>query len=180
MTSPASEEPLTLDPKAELPKVIQEELDNISEPQEDIRVAVSSDMNLDGDFEDCWFVATNRRILVFSGNHGKRSELVREIPIRDVNEVKLKNYVGNGVLEVRTVNKAIELLRFSRTAFHKSEIGIRSRSAKVMARNMEASGDIAVKSAAILYRTGQAHALVVWKKEPFSPVCLAISNLTGI
>ena len=123
MTSPASEEPLTLDPKAELPKVIQEEFDNISEQQEDIRVAVSSDMNLDGDFEDCWFVATNRRILVFSGNHGKRSELVREIPIRDVNEVKLKNYVGNGVLEVRTVDRAIELLRFSRTAFHKSDIG---------------------------------------------------------
>jgi len=122
MTSPSSEEPLPIVPKEELPEEIQKEFDSISKPQEEIRVAVSSDMNIDGVFEDSWLLATDKRILVFSGDHYKRPELIHEVPIVDVNEVKLKNYVGNGVLEVKTADKAVELLRFSKTAFHKNGI----------------------------------------------------------
>jgi len=122
MTSPASEEPLPIGPKEELPELVQEEFDSVSEPQEEIRVAVSSDMDLEGVFEDSWLLATDKRILVFSGNHYKRPDLIHEMPIADVNEVKLKNYVGNGVLEVETADKAVELLRFSKTAFHKNGI----------------------------------------------------------
>jgi ATP-binding cassette subfamily B protein len=122
MAIPASEEPLPIGPKEELPESLQEEFDNVSEPQEEIRIAVSSDMNLDGVFDDCWLLATDRRILVFSGNHYRRPELLHEVPIVDVNDVKLKNYVGNGVLEVETTDKAVELLRFSKTAFHKNGI----------------------------------------------------------
>jgi ATP-binding cassette subfamily B protein len=122
MTSPASEEPLPIGPKEELPELVQEKFDSVSEPQEDIRVAVSSDMDLEGAYEDSWLLATNKRILVFSGNHYKPPDLIHEMPIADVNEVKLKNYVGNGVLEVKTADKAVELLRFSKTAFHKNGI----------------------------------------------------------
>jgi ATP-binding cassette subfamily B protein len=122
MTSPSSEEPLPIGPKEELPEEIQEEFDSISEPEEDIRVAVSSDMDLDGVFEDCWLLATDKRILVFSGNHYERPELIYEVPIADVNEVRLKNYIGNGILEVEIADKTVELLRFSKTAFHKNDI----------------------------------------------------------
>ncbi|MFC1713727.1 ABC transporter ATP-binding protein [Candidatus Poribacteria bacterium] len=122
MTSPGAEEPLTKDPKDELPESVQEEFDNISEPQEDIRVAVTSDMTIDGVFEDSYLLATDKRILVFSGNHVKHPELLNEVPLSDVSEIKLKNYVGNGVLEVETADKSIELLRYSKTAFHKNDI----------------------------------------------------------
>ena len=122
MTSPASEEPLLTGPKEELPETIQEEFDSISEPQEDIRVAVSSDMNLDGTFEERWLLATDKRILVFSGNHDEHPELLRELPIADIDDIKLKNYVGNGILEAMTADKAVELLRFSRTALHSNGI----------------------------------------------------------
>lgn len=122
MTSPKSEEPLLKDPKDELPESVREEFHNISEPQENIRLAISSDMTLDGVFEDSYLLATDKRILVFSGNHYKHPELLSEILLSDINEVKLKNYVGNGVLEVETANKSIELLRFSKTAFHKNDI----------------------------------------------------------
>ena len=122
MTSPAPEEPLLRDPKEELPESVQEEFDSISGPQENIRVAVTSDMNLDGAFEESYLLATDKRILIFSGNHAKRPELLNEVPLADVNEIKLKNYVGNGILEVETADKAIELLRFSKTAFHRNDI----------------------------------------------------------
>ncbi len=122
MTSPGPDEPLIKDPKDELPESVHEEFRNISEPQENIRVAVISDMTLDGVFEDSYLLATDKRILIFSGNHAKQPELLNEVPLSDVNEVKLKNYVGNGVLEVETADRSIELLRYSKTAFHKNDI----------------------------------------------------------
>ena len=59
MTLPKSEELLPKDPKDELPESVQEEFDSISEPQEDIRLAISSDMTLDGVFEDAYLLATD-------------------------------------------------------------------------------------------------------------------------
>ena len=123
MTSPVKEEPLPVDPREKLPESVQEEFDNISKSEEEIRVSVASDMNLDGVFDDSWLLATDRRIIVFSGNHTKRPELIHEIPISDVKQIKLKNYVGNGILSAETDNKSIELLRFSKTAFHENDIG---------------------------------------------------------
>lgn len=122
MTSPASEELLPIGSEEELPKTIQQYLEKVSEQGENVRVAVSSDMNLEGDFEDCWLLATDKRILVFSGNHSKEPELIHEIAIADIKDVKLKNFVGNGILEVNTDDKAIELLRFSKTALHENNI----------------------------------------------------------
>lgn len=124
MASITLEEPAKseIGPKKELPKVIQEEFTKISESDEEICVAVPSDMNLEGVFEDWWLLATEKRILVFNSDHKQKAELVREIPINDIQEVKIKNYVGNGILEVKTKDKAIELIRFSRTALYKNGI----------------------------------------------------------
>jgi hypothetical protein len=122
MALPASEEPLEKDLREELPEPIQEKFDSIAQPEEKIEEVVSSDMNMEGDFEDNWLLATDKRVLVFSGNHDRRPELVHEIPISDIEEVNLKNYVGNGILEVKTADKALEILRFSKTAFHKNDI----------------------------------------------------------
>jgi len=137
MALPSSEEPLERDPREELPEPVQEEFDNISQPEEKIELAVSSDMNIEGVFEDTWLLATDKRILVFSGNHDKHPEKIYEIPISDIDEVNLKNYVGNGFLEVKTADKSLEILRFSKTAFHKSEI---SRVPKTIDRLREKNG----------------------------------------
>jgi len=118
--APAEPPPVGL--KEELPEMVQRELDDISEHEEDVQIVVPSDMNLDGIFEDCWLLVTDKRLLVFSGNHDRRPDLVHEVPIADVNGVNLKNYVGNGVLEVKTDDRAVELLRFSKTAFRENGI----------------------------------------------------------
>ncbi len=122
MTLPASEEPLTTDLQEELPEAIQEYFKSISKQKEDIRIAVSSDMNMNGDFEDCWLLATDNRVLVFSGNHFQPPELIHELPIEDIENITLKSYIGNGILEVQTAHKSIELLRFSKTAYYESNI----------------------------------------------------------
>ena len=72
------------EPKNELPESIQEEFDSISEPQEGIRVAVTSDMNLDGESEDAHLLAAiDKRILMFNGNHAERPELVDEVSLAE-------------------------------------------------------------------------------------------------
>jgi len=122
MSLPLSQDWQVLGPKEKLPKAVREEFENISEQKEAIRVAVSSDMKLDGNFDDCWLLATDNRILVFNGNHSKRPELIHEISIADVKGVELKSYVGHGILEVMTDDKAIEILRFSKTAFRENNL----------------------------------------------------------
>ena len=122
MKSPVSDQSLPVELLEELPEAVQDCFDGISEQGEDIRVAVSSDMSLDGDFEDCWLLATDKRVLVLSGNHSQRPKLVHDLPIADIEDIELKNYVGNGILKVKTADKAIELLRFSKTALRENGI----------------------------------------------------------
>ncbi|MEK7400192.1 MAG: ABC transporter ATP-binding protein [Candidatus Poribacteria bacterium] len=124
MASITLEEPVKIEigPKKDLPKVIQEGFVRISESGEEIRIAVPSDMNMEGTFEEFWLLATEKRILIFNSDHRKSADLVQEIPISDIQEVKIKNYTGNGILEVKTKDKAIELIRFSRTALYKDNI----------------------------------------------------------
>ncbi len=122
MKPPVSDQPLSVELMEEVPEAIQECFDGISEQGEDIRVAVSSDMSLDGDFEDCWLLVTDKRVLVLSGNHSQRPQLVHDLPIADIEDIELKNYVGNGILEIKTADKAVELLRFSKTALRENGI----------------------------------------------------------
>lgn len=106
----------------ELPKELEKEFYNIIEKDEEIHLAVSSDMNLDGDYEDIWLLATDKRLFAFSGNHSQKPKIIHEIPIDDIKNIELKSLVGNGIIEIKTNDKAVELLRFSKTAFRENRI----------------------------------------------------------
>lgn len=123
MSSVALEEPLSqTGPKQDLPKIVSEAFSNISKPDEEVKVSVLSDMNMEGIYEDCWLLATDKRLLVFNSDHKKTAQLAHEVPLSDIKEVKMKNYIGNGILEIITPEKAIEVLRFSRTALYGNSI----------------------------------------------------------
>jgi hypothetical protein len=64
---PAPGEPLLIGLKEELPETVQKEFDDISEHEEDVHIVVSSDMSLDGTFEDCWLLATDKLIILDKG-----------------------------------------------------------------------------------------------------------------
>jgi len=123
MSSVTLEEPLLqVVPKQEPPKVVSEAFSDIALSGEEVKVSVLSDMNLEGLYEDCWLLGTDKRLLVFNNDHKKKAELVHEIPLSDVKEVRIKNYIGNGMLEIITPEKALEFLRFSRTALYGNSI----------------------------------------------------------
>jgi len=108
--------------KEQLPEIIRKAVESISEPGEDIQLITSSDMDLEGYYNSCWLLVTDRRILVFNTSGHDTPKLIHALPIADVEEVTLKNYVGNGILEARTSQNAVELLRFSKTAFYRNGI----------------------------------------------------------
>ncbi|MGB9597654.1 MAG: ABC transporter ATP-binding protein, partial [Candidatus Poribacteria bacterium] len=83
---------------------------------------VSSDMDIDGNFNDCWLLATDERLMIFGGNHRQRPILMHEFPISEIKDIEIKNLVGNGILEIKTDNKSFEILRFSKTAFRENRI----------------------------------------------------------
>ncbi|MBD3183881.1 ATP-binding cassette domain-containing protein [Candidatus Poribacteria bacterium] len=122
MKQPVSDQTLPIIPKEEMPRSIQEYVDRISGNGSKLQVAVFSDMNVEGDFEDCWFLATDEKIHVLNGNNFKTPKPIYELHISEIEEINLKNYVGNGILEVKIQGKALEILRFSKTAFRENQI----------------------------------------------------------
>lgn len=108
--------------KMDLPEEIESEFNKLAYDGENLYIAVSSDMDLDGNFNECWFLATDERLMVFSGNHRRRPILINEIPISEIENIEIKNLVGNGILEVKTYDRSLEILRFSKTAFRENRI----------------------------------------------------------
>jgi ATP-binding cassette subfamily B protein len=111
-----------MDLKQELPEELEREYDKIADDGENLYIAISSDMNMNGDFEECWLLATDKRLMTFSGNHYQRPTLTNELSISDIKDVEIKNLVGNGILEIKTSDKCIDFLRFSKTAFRENRI----------------------------------------------------------
>ncbi|MEK7398501.1 MAG: ABC transporter ATP-binding protein [Candidatus Poribacteria bacterium] len=108
--------------KQELPEELEREYHKIADDGENLYIAISSDMNMNGDFEECWLLATDKRLMTFSGNHYQRPILKNELSISDIEDVEIKNLVGNGILEIKTIDKCIDFLRFSKTAFRENRI----------------------------------------------------------
>jgi len=86
----------------------------IDEPEEVVQIAISSDMNLDGEYTESWLLATDQWVVSFNPNHAEEPNII-QMPLSDVVTVKTHNYIGNGMLELHTAEKAISVLRYSKT-----------------------------------------------------------------
>jgi ATP-binding cassette, subfamily B, bacterial len=76
-----------------------------------IRAVVNSDLLFSGEYGENRLVLTDRRIVVI-----EEERLVREAALGEVLAAYCKDFVGNGVLEVRLRdNRQIELVRYSKT-----------------------------------------------------------------
>ena len=69
-----------------------------------------SDMNLEGRYVPEALVVTDHRILVINA---EQEGILREVPLGEVALVKLKRFMGNGILLLTTWNENVEILRYS-------------------------------------------------------------------
>jgi len=107
-----------------LPERVQEAL---SHPDDsDIQIAVSTDLNEEGVFDEQWLVVANNRLFIVSPNgvvgkstvskrmfSSEQPSVLFDIPLKDISAAKAENLVGNGVFTATANGKEIELLRYS-------------------------------------------------------------------
>lgn len=99
--------------RRELPAAVDAELDALMAPDEELRLAVASDIRLDGVYGDAYLLATNRQLLAISPN-GARPHVARlELP--DIVSVEIRELFGSNVLKVRTAVTGATMAVFSKS-----------------------------------------------------------------
>jgi ATP-binding cassette subfamily B protein len=84
------------------------------QPGELLLVLLSADITPQGRYGQSWLAFTDERLLVL--HHDGQ---VASIPLRQVQRVHSKNYVGNGALLAELADETVELLRFSPSIYYK-------------------------------------------------------------
>ncbi|MBM3237232.1 ABC transporter ATP-binding protein [Candidatus Poribacteria bacterium] len=100
--------------REEVPESVKRKFEELIDEPEVVQIAVSSDMNLDGEYTESWLLANDQWVVSFNPNHAKEPDII-QLPLSDVVAVKTHNYIGNGMLELHTAEKAFAVLRYSKT-----------------------------------------------------------------
>ncbi|MFQ6043006.1 MAG: ABC transporter ATP-binding protein, partial [Candidatus Poribacteria bacterium] len=100
--------------REEVPEGVRRKFEELIEEPAVVKIAISSDMNLDGEYTESWLLATDQWIVSFNPNHAEEPNII-QLPLSDVVTVKTRNYIGNGILELHTAKKAYPVLRYSKT-----------------------------------------------------------------
>ena len=95
-----------------LPDTIQKKLDPILDLNEEIRLALESDMDSDGRFLPSWLIVTNRRVMAV-GLNGNGNDIA--VPLDELTKVAVEPLVGGSCLEVSTAEDTIPLIRYSQS-----------------------------------------------------------------
>lgn len=95
-----------------IPDVIRKKLDARLHADEEIRIALESDIDADGRFDARWLVTTDRRIMTL-GLNGDGRDL--DVPMDEVRLVRIEPLVGGGRLEVSTFTDTVPLITYSQS-----------------------------------------------------------------
>ncbi|MGQ9609470.1 MAG: ABC transporter ATP-binding protein [bacterium] len=110
--------------KEKLPKILDHEFREICGNTE-LQIAVSSDIDKDGNFGKQWLLATNNDIMIFSPN-GRGVLLQKRFSIKELSEVRIQSLIGCSAIEALTSDgKLIELLRYSDSSASKFAAAVR-------------------------------------------------------
>ena len=98
----ANEELTTIE---EMPEELENRAHALLANDEEIKVAVSTDLRFDGNYGKDWVVATDRRLIAFNQN-GTPEHQLREIPLTSIEAVEIVEMYGNNILKIRTSEDA--------------------------------------------------------------------------
>jgi ATP-binding cassette subfamily B protein len=96
----------------QLTAAARQQFQSVLERGEDLKVGVEADMVLPGSFGVSWLGATDRRILVLCPN-GSRTAVKVDLPLRNVISLHRREGLGGGLLEARTAEGSVPLLRYT-------------------------------------------------------------------
>ena len=118
--SASSESQKGFDFLEEIPEEIELRLRQEIQSDEELKVALSTDMTIDGRYGRDWLLATEKRLLTFNQNSKVEPE-VFQIPLSEVDELEIRKLFGNNIIKIRTKDKGAEIARFSKSMASKFE-----------------------------------------------------------
>ena len=83
-------------------------------PDEELRLSVTTDIQLDGLYGPTWLFATDHRLIAYSPDSGKPAGIIN-LPLAEVESFEIQDLYGNGALKVRTRDSSQTIALFSKT-----------------------------------------------------------------
>lgn len=106
--------------KEELPKQIQQFLYEQGLKDEDIHIALQSDLDEEGKFSPTWLIATKERLLVLKD--GSNPKILHSFSLKDYGFFKAEVGIGGGFFAAHSDGKERRLLRFSTATARKFQV----------------------------------------------------------
>ena len=100
--------------RATVPAQVRRELAEVVGPDEELRLAVSTDIKLDGQYGEAWLMATDDLLVAFSPDSGGPPDMVC-LPLAEINWVEVREDWGTAALKVRTEEQGATMAVFSKS-----------------------------------------------------------------
>lgn len=97
----------------EVPAELQEQLEDLLDREEEIKIAISTDLQFDGTYGKDWVLATEKRLLAFNQNGAPGPE-IQNIALEAIDKIEIRELYGNNFMKVRTAESAFEIARYSK------------------------------------------------------------------
>ncbi len=99
---------------ATVPPRVRRELAGIAGPDEGFRLAVTTDIRLDGRYGEAWLMATDDLLVAFSPDSGGPPDMVC-LPLAEIEGVEVREDWGTAALKVRTGERGATMAVFSKS-----------------------------------------------------------------
>ena len=127
---------------AEVPPQVRRELAAVVSPDEEFRLAVATDIKLDGQYGEAWLMATDDQLVAFSPDSGGPPDIVC-LPLQQISGVEVREDWGTAALKVRTQERGATMAVFSKSLVPKlSELPNQVEHLVQQARSAEDDGDV--------------------------------------
>ncbi len=99
--------------KEEIPEILEKRATELLDSGEEIKIAVSTDLQFDGTYGKDWLLVTDKRLIAFNQN-GALGHDIQEVSLTAVEDIEILEMYGNNILKVTTAENAVELARYSK------------------------------------------------------------------
>ena len=100
--------------RATVPAQVRRELAEVVGPDEEFRLAVTTDIKLDGQYGEAWLMATDDHLVAFSPDSGGPPDVVC-LPLAEISGVEVREDWGTAALKVRTEEQGATMAVFSKS-----------------------------------------------------------------
>ncbi len=100
--------------RAPVPPQVRRELAEVVGPDEEFRLAVTTDIKLDGQYGEAWLMATADHLVAFSPDGGGPPDVVC-LPLNEITGVEVREDWGTAALKVRTEEQGATMAVFSKS-----------------------------------------------------------------